>query len=310
MKGLAGRARWILRAPCCAAAAIAAAGVGAAPAHAAATAPPGWNAPAEYRLDLEVDSNGEHLVMHRFVSNGRMRTEMTTGDGGSFVMLEMGDADGTSWMLVPGEKTGIKQSAKGMAAAAATAAKRSAAASETGDADPQGVAPAVERVGRETVDGIECDEYAFTVDGETATSWNDAATGRPVKMESAQGTIAWKNYAAGPQEAGLFAPPEDYAIHDMDAMMKQASDAGMGGMLQGVMGGAGLGFPGAGGVGGMAQGMAGRMGGGIGAGLGATLGGALGGPLGAMAGEYLGGEIGGMIGRKTAGAVTGAAGGD
>lgn len=273
-----------------------------------------WKAPAEYRIDMEVDAEGQHFTMHRFISNGKTRSDMKTPDGMEFVMLEMGDADGTSYTLMPEEKSAIKQTRTGMEAIAAKVSPEVAAKTAL---SPDEVPPApgnMVNAGREKVDGIECDKLIYTFDGVTATSWVDAATGRPVKMESAQGTIEWKNYVAGSQKKELFAVPSDYQVTDVDEMMKQMSDSGMGGALSGMLGGGGMGGLGAlggmagmpgGGLGGMAQNFGGQMGSNFGAGLGGALGGALGGPLGAMAGQYLGGAVGGMVGKKVAGAVTG-----
>jgi hypothetical protein len=184
---------------------------------------------------------------------------------------------------MPEEKMGIKQTAATMEK---LAAKADAPAPDTEGSSS--TSAKIENMGRETIDGIECNKYAFTTEGQTAYSWNDVATGRPVRMKSEQGTIDWKNYKAGPQKKELFEAPKDYEIQDMDAIMEQMSASGMGSMAGAMMGG-----------------MGGQMGSGLGAGFGSALGAGLGGPLGAMAGQYLGGVVGGMVGKKTASAVTG-----
>ena len=259
---------------------------------------PHYVAPEAFREDLVIQNEGKAITMKRFIDHGRSRTEMTS-DGQSFVMMEMGDEKGTTYMLMPDEKRAMKQSAKGMAEASKAAGDATKKAQEAKSAPPPEIQ--AEDLGDETLDGhaVKKVRMKYGKDAQEVMGWFDKGTGAPVRMESTtegkKSVIEWKNRKVEPQPAELFAVPKGYEVTDMDEMMKKMGSMG-GGMPMGGMG-----------VGSMAKGMAGGMvqgmGQNFGASLGGTLGASIGGPLGGIAGHFIGGKIGGMIGKKAANAI-------
>jgi hypothetical protein len=251
---------------------------------------PHYAPPAAYREDLVISGKQGGMTMKRFVDHEKIRTEMSS-DGNEFVMLETGDPGGTMYMIMPEQKTAMKQSRAAMTKAGAKLPKKESGAS----APPSDIK--VEDLGEDKVDGVAVKKLRMVAEGGDVLGWFDKTTGAPVRMESVvqgeKSTVEWKNRKPGPQSEELFQVPKGYAVTDMDEMMKN-----MGGM--GAMGGMG-------GVGGMAKGMAGGMvqgmGSNLGGSLGGMIGGSLGGPLGSIAGQFIGGKIGGMLGKKAANAI-------
>jgi len=259
--------------------------------------PAPWTPPSQYSLDMEVKSQGETHVLHRAVSMGRTRTEMELPNGQQLIVLEMGDEAGTVYTLFPDQGVGIKQtSASKQALAEAVGAERSVPR-EGAVQEESGSEPAqIQHVKRQTVDGIPCNLYAITQGGHTACTWNDVKTQRPVRMQSEDGRITWKNFRAAPQKEELFEIPAGMQIEDMAVWIEEMNAAGMGSMLQAVAGWRDSENTNETGLGNAAQ-----WGNGWDAGLDPGMGGALDGTLGAIAGQYLGGSVGEMFGRDVAG---------
>jgi hypothetical protein len=283
---------------------------GAAPQGKTVGALPTWQAPPSYSVDMVVKSKDESFVIRRSVDGARVRSDFDI-KGQKMSMVELGDEDGTTLNIMPEQKKVMKQTRKGMAAmAGAAGAKEEAATAPQGEAANTPPAGKLEYLGREALNGHEADKYRCSAEGQVALAWIDPATQSPLRMESGESSVEWKNFKAAPQPASLFEAPKDFEVMDMDAMMKQA----MGGMAGApAMAGGGASVPGMSGLTGMGMGgianqMTGRLGGQMGAGfggaLGSHLGAAFGGPIGAMAGQYLGGKVGEMVGRRAAQAVT------
>ena len=251
---------------------------------------PHYSPPAAYREDLVVSGKQGDMTMKRFVDHGKIRTEMST-DGNDFVMLETGDPSGTMYMIMPEQKTAMKQSRDAMNKAGAKLPKKEEPGASAPPADIK-----VEDLGEDKLDGVAVKKLRMVAEGGDVLGWFDKTTGAPVRMESVfqgeKSTIEWKNRKPGPQSEELFQVPKGYAVTDMDEMMKK-----MGGM--GGMGGMGVGGMAKGMAGGMVQGMGSNLGGS----LGGMIGGSLGGPLGSIAGQFIGGKIGGMLGKKAANAI-------
>jgi hypothetical protein len=264
--------------------------------------PAPWTPPSEYSLDMEVKSEGETFLLHRAVSQGRTRSEMELPNGQHIIVLEMGDEAGTVYTLLPEQKMGIKQTS------AATDAVVQELEEERLDAEFDSVEeevtmePAqIKHMKEQTVDGVDCNLYAITLDGHTACTWNDVKTQRPVRMQSEDGRITWKNYRARSQDEELFQVPADYEIQDMDVLVEELNTAGMGSMVEEVPGPGGMN---AWGGNGMGLGIAAQLGTGLGEGFDTGMGGALDGTLGAMAAQYLPGTVGQMFGRGINGSPT------
>ena|SRR2546427_4265675 len=258
---------------------------------------PNYVPPPSFHEDLVIRTKDGPMTMKRSVDHGQIRTEMSS-QGQSFVMIEAGDAAGTTYMLMPDEKRAMKQS---RAVAEEAVGKMGQKVPKAKDASAPPTNLEVEDLGEETLDGTAARKVRMISEGAEVFGWFDTATGAPLKMESTangeKSEIEWKNRRTEPQPAELFTVPKGYELTDMDEMMKQM------GAMKG-MGGPGMGGMG---VGGMAKGMAGGMvqgmGSNLGSSLGSTIGGSLGGPLGAVAGRFVGGKIGGMLGKKAANAI-------
>lgn len=247
---------------------------------AAPAALPDYAPPAAYREDMVITADGKPIVMRRFYDGARIRTEFAA-EGSDMILIELGDAKGTTYFLMPEEKKGFKQSRQ--------AQEETAGKLEKEPAQPEPAVEAkIEDLGEEAVGGVPARKFKITYPDGTVLGWFEKADGAPLRMEGAVSggstVIEWKNRQVGEQPAELFRVPKGYDVTDMDEMMAQMQ--GMGGMMKGMMGGA-------------AEGMGQNLGGS----LGSALGGSLAGPLGAAAGQYLGGKVGGLVGRKAAGAV-------
>jgi hypothetical protein len=247
---------------------------------------PAYHPPAAYSEDVVITIDGQtSMAMKRFVDGSRIRTDMSAG-GEDFSMIELGDADGTMYNVMPNDKQAVKMTMRG-AMNQAPKGDVKADAPEAESAPPPGYR--VEYLGEETVDGRATRKFRMTTDEGPALGWFDTSTGAPVRMEGTsdgkKAVMEWKNFKAASQPAALFEVPKGYEVMDMDAMRAQMEEMG--------------------GMGDMMKNMAGGMMGGMGQNLGAQLGGAVGGPLGAMAGSYLGGRVGNALGHQAAGSVAG-----
>jgi hypothetical protein len=250
---------------------------------------PRWREPAEYHVQMRVKNEQQNIVIDRYISKGRTRMDMAA-EGMAMSLIELADEKHTAYMLMPSEKMAMKQS---------WAAPK---------ADTTTHPPASGRVtymGRDTLRGRSVLKYRFDYEGGTAYSWNDVASGAPMRMESKEGTIDRSDPEAVAQKDELFRVPKDYQTMDMDAL--RGAMSGMGGPGMGVPG---MGGPGAGvmsGMSGMAKGMLGnagqQMAQNAGGSLGATIGAGFGGPLGAMVGHYVGSKAAGWLAGKATNAV-------
>lgn len=266
---------------------------------------PTWQAPPEYSVDMQMSSGENQVTMHRAIKGESFRTEMEA-EGHSMIMLERAEEPGMTYNIMPAEKMAMKMNAAKMQERAEKMGKMP---KEEAQPPAKEVVPQIEKLGSEKVNGVDAAKFKVTAEDHTALMWLDPANGAPLKMQSGEATIEWKNYKVGPQPAKLFEVPKEYQLIDMDEQMKQMEKMGGGGMMRGAMGGGmPMGMGGPGGGGGMLEGMAGRYGGQMGQGfgqqIGAGIGASFGGPLGAMAGQYIGGRVGGWIGRRVATAVT------
>ena len=75
-----------------------------------------------------------------------------------------------------------------------------------------------EPLGHETILGVACRKRRLINEsGRAFLLWTDAERDTPVKIAAEDGTymLVWKNYRTGPQNAGLFVPPDDYQDVEM-----------------------------------------------------------------------------------------------
>jgi hypothetical protein len=232
-------------------------------------------APAAYRVDMVVDSEGERLVMRRYVDGNRTRTEFDS-DGETFVTIEAGDAARTTYTIVPSMKRVIKSTLPPDAGPAPVPA--------SAETMPDGAHDGLDHVGTETVDGRPAEKYRVNMPDGDGFLWIDPSTDLPVRMEAGGSRVDMRNYDFSQPAPALFEIPKDYEVMDLDAMMKGLSPARMV-------------------AGGLAGAYAAQAGGNLGGSLGAGIGSAFGGPLGSMVGRFLGQKVGRALGQKAATAV-------
>lgn len=73
-------------------------------------------------------------------------------------------------------------------------------------------------VGKETVEGYLCDKYVATDKGATTTTWVARKLGLPVKIESGNTVVLFKNINVGKQSASLFELDPGYKVIKMPDM--------------------------------------------------------------------------------------------
>jgi hypothetical protein len=245
---------------------------------------------------MEYVQDGDRVTVRRFVSGTRSRME-TKYDGQTFVNIQLGDAAGTMYVLMPEQKRAMKMSLSAMQGTT-TSETDSGADTGTGALPTAAADPSMELVGTETVNGRPARKYRVDMPDADGFVWLDADREVPLRMEAGGQVFDMKNYDFAPVPEELFQVPKEYEVTDLDQMMEQmkksVSTSGM--AARGVAGAAGARLGGA----------AGSQ---FGATAGAAIGGALGGPIGAMIGSFLGGSFGKKAGSKVGGAAAGAAAG-
>jgi hypothetical protein len=239
-----------------------------------------------YRVDMEFTQDGERITMRRYVDGARSRIE-TAFDGQTYITIELGDAAGTTYILMPEEKQAMKTTA---ASSHAVNTSGSAATPENPSVAAASSAPPMELVGTETIDGKSARKYRIKMPEGEGFVWLDVERELPLRMESGDQTVDMKNYDFAPLPAELFQVPKGYDVIDLDQLMRQSSASSM--ILRGAVGAVGT----------SAGASAGSQ---LGASAGASIGGAVGGPIGAMIGSFLGQHLGKKAGQKAGAAAAG-----
>jgi hypothetical protein len=226
---------------------------------------------------MQIEHDGERMVMRRYVDGNRSRMEIDN-DGETYVVIEAGDAARTTYTIVPSMKRVMKSTLPQSAAAPTTATAGSAPAT------PGTSEEGLELVGTETIDGRSTQKYRVKMPDSDGFIWVDPSTELPIRMEAGGSRVDMRNYDFSKPAPELFQLPKGYEVMDLDQMAKSFSAARMV-------------------AGGMAGGYAAQAGGNLGGNLGAGIGGALGGPIGSMVGRFVGQKIGSALGKKAAGAI-------
>jgi len=253
--------------------AVTPAGLAAGPAAGEQTPAVANAASSAYRVDMVIDSDGERLVMRRYVDGNRSRTEFDS-DGETIVTIEAGDAARTTYTIVPSMKRVMKST---LPQDAIPAPPPTSGAATTPDAANDGL----ELVGPETIDGRLTEKYRVNVADGDGFIWIDPSTQLPVRMEAGGSRVDMRNYDFSKPAPELFEIPKGYEVMDLDAMMKGFNPARMV-------------------AGGLVGAYAAKTGGNLGGNLGAGIGGTFGGPLGSMFGRSLGQKLGRALGQKAA----------
>lgn len=143
---------------------------------------PHYEPPASYSEDLVVETNGTTMVMKRAYDQGKMRMEINA-EGKNMVMLELGDEQGTSHMLMPDEKRAFKQPRSGMTKQLEDAKKAGAKIPGAKGEAVETAPPAdytVEDLGEETLDGVVTRKMRVHAGGGEVLSWFDKSSGPPL----------------------------------------------------------------------------------------------------------------------------------
>ncbi|HMP77187.1 MAG TPA: DUF4412 domain-containing protein [Kiritimatiellia bacterium] len=145
-----------------------------------------------FSADQVMTVRGQPLSGKIYVDSGNMRTEMQPAGAPEPMVSIVNGARKTLWMIMPGnmyiEKT-LDQD-EDVSRAAWTSPEK------------------LEPLGRENVDGVDCEKFRVRGD-EELFFYVAAKDGLPVRMLSADGKlrIDWKNVKPGPQPASLFELP-------------------------------------------------------------------------------------------------------
>lgn len=149
--------------------------------------------PAEqFSADQVMTVNGHEMLGRVFVDGGNLRTEMNAPGAPPMVSI-VNASKKALWILMPGnmymEKT-LEQD-DDLSRQAWTQSDR------------------LEPMGRETVNGVECEKFRIRGDRQELLYYFSAKDGLPVRMVSRDGKVQidWKNAKKGPQSAALFELP-------------------------------------------------------------------------------------------------------
>ena len=151
--------------------------------------------PKQFSADQVMMMAGKEMTSRLYVDGGNLRTETTMERVGTMVSIVNGEQK-VLWMLMPNnmymeKPLGVEEDLSRKAWM---------------DDEHR------EHLGRETVNGVECDKYRLT-DAKTPTFLFTAVnTGFPVQMvtEDKSLRIEWRNVKPGPQAASLIQLPPGY----------------------------------------------------------------------------------------------------
>jgi hypothetical protein len=245
--------------------------------------------PAHFSVNMQIEQEGERMVMRRYVDGPRSRMEMDV-DGEQVVTIQLGDADGTTYTLMPGEERAMKFRMATMQAQVQlpNSVEPPAPQPDPGASAAQPDEGAPTLVGTETINGRAAEKYQLQMPEGSGFIWVDAATQLPLRMEAAGTRVEMSDYDFSKPAPELFEIPKEYEIVDMNEMMRSMN------LSRIVAGGI---------VGSVGSQVGGQLAGNVGGSIGAGIGGALGGPIGAMVGRFLGERIGRSLGQKAGKAV-------
>jgi hypothetical protein len=84
-------------------------------------------------------------------------------------------------------------------------------------------------LGKETISGVPCKKFELLVDGSRSVYWIAEKLSFPVKIESQEGILEYKNIVEGGANDTLFEPPADYERITMDGPEPTPPKAGSAG---------------------------------------------------------------------------------
>ncbi|MCD6533390.1 MAG: DUF4412 domain-containing protein [Deltaproteobacteria bacterium] len=172
---------------------------------------------AEYSADMETRSRGHVVIKGKFFIKGEQsRNEMTQG-GRDVIMISRLDK-GVVWTLMPQEKSYMEM------------------AIDLNDNEimPDNWKTLLEKEGKklgsETVNGVNCNKYEITDEGEKVTYWIAKNEGMAVRIVTTETEVNFRNIRTGKQPDHLFQIPTGYRKF---AMPQIPGMQGMPGMQEG-----------------------------------------------------------------------------
>ena len=172
---------------------------------------------AEYSADMETRSRGHIVIKGKFyVTEEKSRNEMNQG-GRKIIMISRLDK-GVVWTLMPQEKSYMEMGI---------------------DLDDNEIMPdnwkslldkEGKKLGRETVNGIKCDKYEITDEGEKVTYWIAIKGGMAVRIVTTETEVNYHNIRTGKQPDHLFQIPTGYrkfALPQIPGMQGMGNMPGM-----------------------------------------------------------------------------------
>lgn len=175
------------------------------------------DASAHFRVDMHAERDGQRYVMRRYVDGPRSRMEAEV-DGQKMVIIDLGDAQGTTYMLMPTMKRAMKSSTASLQA--------NSGGGNDGTPTPEQAEAAVELLGTERLGGKTAEKYRVTMPEGTGLMWIEASTQLPLRMEAEGMAVEMKDYNFSRPSRELFEVPKGYDLLDMDQMLKSAGGVG------------------------------------------------------------------------------------
>lgn len=175
---------------------------------------------AEYSADMETRSRGQIVVQGKFFIKGEQsRHEMNQG-GRKFIMINRLDK-GVVWTLMPQEKSYLEM----------------AIDLDDNEIMPDNWKPLLEKEGKklgsETVNGINCNKYEITDEGEKVTYWIAKREGMAVRIVTTETEVNFRNIHTGKQPDHLFQIPTGYRKFAMPQIPGMEGMGNMQGMPEG-----------------------------------------------------------------------------
>ncbi|MEA1923132.1 MAG: DUF4412 domain-containing protein [Pseudomonadota bacterium] len=177
---------------------------------------------AEYSAEMETRSQGHVVAKGKFFIKGNQsRNEMNQG-GREIILISRPDK-GVVWTLMPQGKSYLEM------------------AIDLDDDDdeimPDNWKPLLEKegkkLGRETVNGIKCDKYEITDEGETITYWIAVKEGMAIRILTPETEVNYRNINTGKQPDHLFQIPSGYRKFAMPQIPGMEGMGNMQGMSEG-----------------------------------------------------------------------------
>ena len=175
---------------------------------------------AEFSADMETKSRGRLVAQGKIFFKGDLsRQEMNQG-GRQIIMISRPDKN-LAWTLMVQEKSYLEMAV---------------------NHEDEGMTPGnwnqklekgAKKIGSETVNGVKCNKYELSEDGEKVTYWISQKEGLPVRVVASDTEVNYRNIRSGHQPDKLFQIPAGYR------KMVMPNIPGMPGMgnMQGMPGG-------------------------------------------------------------------------